>query len=116
MYQRFILKKVKLKMTRNLNYLANLIAEVNEYREWEFPNTVPKLELFFLSNRQRLQNLISTIRNRKEYINEYYNDCNSTIADSSAQNEQVKLEQEFDNYWIERQGEALLQEAEQVER
>ncbi|VDO10111.1 unnamed protein product [Haemonchus placei] len=116
MSQKFLLKNVKLKMTRNLNYLATLITEANEYREWEFPSTIPELELFLLSNRQRLQNLISTIKSRREYIIEYYNNCNNTINDLLLQEEQSKVEQEFDEYWVEKKGETLLQEAEYVVR
>ncbi|KAK6031804.1 hypothetical protein OSTOST_02029 [Ostertagia ostertagi] len=53
---------------------------------------------------------------QKEYISEYYNSCSSTIDEILLQDEQSKVEQDFDNYWVEKRGEALLQEAEYIGR
>ncbi|VDO05063.1 unnamed protein product [Haemonchus placei] len=55
------------------------------------------------------------MQQRREDIVAYYTECNSTIHDL-AQELKVEIENQFDEYWSEKQGEDLLHHAEQLER
>ncbi|EYC32962.1 hypothetical protein Y032_0002g533 [Ancylostoma ceylanicum] len=114
--QPFLLKNVKQKLTRQLNILANLVREADEFREpWNFPTQEADLDLFLSSNQVIIKNLISKLEQKREAISEYHALCNCTINDI-VQEDKTDIESQFDEYWEDKKGETLLAQAEEVER
>ncbi|KIH55209.1 Tas retrotransposon peptidase A16 [Ancylostoma duodenale] len=91
--QPFLLKNVKQKLTRQLNILANLVREADEFREpWNFPTQEADLDLFLSSNQVIVKNLISKLEQKREAISEYYALCNCTINDIVQEDKTDKIE------------------------
>ncbi|VDO85063.1 unnamed protein product, partial [Haemonchus placei] len=114
--QQFMLKNAKQRLTRQLNALTGLLEEAREFEEpWNFPNGAEELDLFIVSKDMIVKNLVSKLSQRKDDISNYYAECNQSIFNLD-QEEKEETERQFDDYWLEKEGENLLYQAENVER
>ncbi|KAK6018353.1 Pao retrotransposon peptidase [Ostertagia ostertagi] len=112
----FNMKNAKQKLTRNLNILDGLLHEAREFEQpWTFPTHAQELELFLISRGMMVKNLMSKLQQRRDEICDFHAECNQSINDLE-QKLKGDIEEQFDNYWSEKQGEDLLHQAEELER
>ncbi|KAK5977095.1 hypothetical protein GCK32_011588 [Trichostrongylus colubriformis] len=114
--QPFILKNAKQKLTRHLHTLNGLLQEAREFEEpWQFPTDSKNMEFFLISKEIIVNNLITKLRQRRGDISDFYAECNQAI-NSIDETFKMGIEKEFDDYWLTKKGEDLLQQAEDLER
>ncbi|RCN45385.1 hypothetical protein ANCCAN_08606 [Ancylostoma caninum] len=106
----FNLKTSKQRLTRQLNELAALLKEVEEYSHpWNFPNSLKKLQLFWATKPIMVKALCRKMENKKGGIWQFYNECICALTNSREKDEALanELETNFENYWDDKKGDSL---------
>ncbi|KAK6023990.1 Tas retrotransposon peptidase A16 [Ostertagia ostertagi] len=102
----FNITTTKQKLTRKLNILQKLIEDSNQYRpEWEFPSDNSELKLFVLTNQISLTKLRQQLDEQTEQTWTLYE---SSIQAIATMEEDKTLEETFNDYWEEKQGDKTI--------
>ncbi|KAL6730135.1 hypothetical protein Aduo_001130 [Ancylostoma duodenale] len=113
----FNLKTAKQRLTRQLNELAALVKESEEYSHpWNFPTSLKDLQLFLATKPIIVKALCKKLECKKEGIWQFYNECMCALTSLKETDENVgsNMESNFEQYWEEKKGDYLLEVASEI--